>query len=297
MQFVRSFQPSRCLPGLAALALPAAFGLALCLANSAVAGSNQLSAVEDSHGATAPAAQEEPAAASHGTSNAAHGWGYQGNSGPQFWGDLQRDYHLCKAGNTQSPIDLTGAEGGVPAQIEFDYHLTPLSIVNNGHTIQVNYAPGSGITINGKRYELLQFHFHTPSEHAIEGGRSAMEMHLVHKNTAGQLAVIGIMMNLGEENMALSEIWPQLPRRAGDEQKIKGVLVNARDFLPRNATYFRYMGSLTTPPCSEGVNWYVMNTPVTVSVAQVESFARIIGENARPLQAINNRLILGPIVD
>jgi carbonic anhydrase len=279
------------------LALSVAFGALVGLVTSVQAGSSQVSKAEESHSAAPAAKHEEPAAAGHGASSGGHGWGYQGKTGPEFWGDLNKDYHLCKLGGTQSPVDLTGAEGAMPSQIEFDYHLTPLTIVNNGHTVQVNYAPGSGIIVNGKRYELLQFHFHAPSEHAIEGGRSAMEMHLVHKNAEGALAVIGIMMNLGEENLALSEFWSQLPRRSGPEQTIPGVLINARDFLPRDAGYYRYMGSLTTPPCSEGVNWYVMTTPVTVSNKQAEAFSSIVGENARPLQAVKNRLILGPIVN
>jgi carbonic anhydrase len=261
------------------------------------ADSTQVTASDDTRTAAVASTDSEPATANHDATSGGHGWGYEGRNGPDSWGGLSKDYYLCKQGDTQSPIDLARFEGIPAAEIEFDYRLSPLQIVNNGHTIQVNYAPGSGIAVNGERYELLQFHFHTPSEHAVQGDRSAMEMLLVHKSAEGKLAVIGILMNLGDENIALNEVWSQIPRNPGREQTVDRVLINARDFLPRDTRYYRYMGSLTTPPCSEGVNWYVLASPVTASMQQVEQFSRVIGENARPLQAVKNRLILGPILN
>lgn len=222
-------------------------------------------------------------------------WGYEGNAGPDNWGELSSDYLLCKDGQAQSPINIEATEGQAIAPIEFDYHLTPLRVLHNGHTVQLNYEPGSGITVNGKRYELLQFHFHTPSEHAMNGDRAVMEVHFVHKSADGQLAVVGVMMKSGDENLALREIWHKMPRTQSKEQVIADIMINARDLLPKNKSYFRYMGSLTTPPCSEGVNWFVMDEPITVSAPQAQQFAKAVhGNNARPVQAVNNRLLLAP---
>ncbi len=232
---------------------------------------------------------------------AGHGgvhWSYSGKEGPDNWGRLSKDYHMCRQGAEQSPIDIGGTagfDGATVTPIDFDYHLNPVEILNNGHTIQVNYAPGSGITVRGKRFELLQFHFHTPSEHAVGGQRAPMEAHLVHKSADGELAVVGVMMQEGAENMALSEFWGLMPHKAGETKRGKSTLINARDLLPHDAGFYRYMGSLTTPPCSEGVNWYVMAEPVSVSAAQLQQFETMIGANARPVQPAGKRLVLAPL--
>ena len=228
-------------------------------------------------------------------SRAKNTWGYEGKTGPEHWGELSSDYHMCKDGQAQSPIDIDAADGNATGEIEFDYHLTPMKVLHNGHTVQVNYAPGSSITVKGKRYELLQFHFHTPSEHAIGGERTLMEVQFVHKSADGQLAVVAAMMKAGEENLALREIWHGMPQRRVAEKESANITINARDLLPRSRTYYRYIGSLTTPPCSEGVNWLVLQEPITVSAQQAERFAKAVrGNNARPLQAVNNRLLLAP---
>ncbi len=222
-------------------------------------------------------------------------WSYDGKGGPEHWGELSSDYHMCKDGQAQSPIDIDAADGNATGQIEFDYHLTPMKVHHNGNTVQVNYAPGSSITVKGKRYELLHFHFHTPSEHAIGGERTLMEVQFVHKSADGQLAVVAAMMKAGEENLALREIWHGMPQRRSAEKESANITINARDLLPRDQTYYRYIGSLTTPPCSEGVNWLVLQEPITVSAQQAERFAKAVrGNNARPLQAVNNRLLLAP---
>ncbi len=192
----------------------------------------------------------------------------------------------------QSPINMTDTIDANMAQIKFDYRITPLVIVNNGHTVQVNYAKGSSVAIDGKKYELLQFHFHTPSEHMVEGKPFAIEMHLVHKNAEGELAVVAVFMRAGKDNIALEEVWNHLPRQAGGAKTIAGVAVNARDLVPANAAYYRYMGSLTTPPCSEGVNWYVLKTPIQVGKEQIRAIAGILGANNRPTQGLANRLLL-----
>ncbi|MCH9049466.1 MAG: carbonic anhydrase family protein [Proteobacteria bacterium] len=224
----------------------------------------------------------------------AHGtvWGYSGPSSPRYWGDLDPEYRLCQAGKMQSPIDMTETTDAVMSEIKFDYQITLLKIVNNGHTVQVNYAKGSSVSIDGKTYELLQFHFHTPSEHTVEGKPFAVEMHLVHKNAEGELAVVAVFMQPGKDNIALQEVWNHLPRQAGGAKTIASVAVNARDLVPANAAYYRYMGSLTTPPCSEGVNWYVLKTPIEVGKEQIRALADIMGANNRPTQGLANRLLL-----
>lgn len=250
-------------------------------------------AATSSHGGTQVAAKEAAAPASSG-----HGgptWGYTAANGPARWASMSRDYELCGAGAMQSPIDLSRFAGASVEPIDFDYKLSPLEIIHNGHTVQVNYTPGSGITVEGKRFELLQAHFHTPSEHSVGGRRSPMEMHLVHKSASGELAVIGVLLEVGEENLALREFWGAMPSQAGPARAEARVLINPRDLLPKNTGYYRYMGSLTTPPCSEGVNWFVMRQTVTVSVAQIERFAAAVGNNARPTQATNRRFVLAPL--
>ncbi len=234
--------------------------------------------------------EEEEAAGGHGIK-----WGYEGKTGPSRWAKLSKDFRLCGGGTTQSPIDISALTGTSVEPIEFDYNLTPVEIVHNGHTVQVNYQPGSGITVGGKRYELLQFHFHSPSEHSVAGRQAAMELHFVHQSADGELAVVGILMEAGEENMALRETWAMMPKKAGRPRLEERVLINARDLLPRDTGYYRYMGSLTTPPCSEGVNWYLLTQPISVGIEQVQKFAAAVDPNNRPTQALNNRLVLAPM--
>jgi carbonic anhydrase len=231
------------------------------------------------------------AASDHGSGHAAH-WSYRGQGGPDQWGDLKPDYHVCKAGKSQSPIDLTSGIDATLPEIRFDYRVAQLRIANNGHTIQLDFPKGSRMQSGGKTYELLQYHFHAPSEHLIDGKSYPLEVHLVHKNEAGDLAVVGVMFEPGEDNIALQEIWRHLPKQAGDPVAVADVAVNAYDLLPPDRRYHRYMGSLTTPPCSEGVNWHVMRTPLKASARQIKAFIDIAGENARPPQALNSRLLV-----
>ena len=264
------------------------FAAVLALAAGAQASPKQAPSGGADHGAAAEPAKAA-APAEHGApakgdapakvkkSSGGHGgpqWAYEGKQGPENWGQLSQDFRSCASGRMQSPIDIAGGFAANGDAIEFDYNLTPLSILHNGHTIQVNYRPGSSITVGGNRYELLQFHFHTPSEHAVGHARAAMEVHFVHKNATGQLAVVGALMQAGGENVALREIWASMPKKAGPAKVSKQVLVNGRDLLPRDRSYYRYMGSLTTPPCSEGVNWFFLTQPITVSMEQVEQFAK-----------------------
>jgi len=225
-------------------------------------------------------------------------WGYEGADGPSHWGSLAPDFSPCARGQQQSPIDLTDA-GIIRANLgalAFDYHPTPLRIVNNGHTIQVNYGPGSTLTARGKKYQIVQFHFHTPSEHTRNGKLSDMELHIVHQGADKELAVVGVFLEQGPANEALAPIWQAIPTKVGAEKLIAGTMVNVAALLPtarsKNLPYFFYMGSLTTPPCSEGVRWLVLAQPVALSLEQIARFREVIPMNARPLQRLDRRFVL-----
>ncbi len=221
-------------------------------------------------------------------------WSYEGAGAPAHWGDLKSEYALCKGGKSQSPIDISGAQSGDLEAISFDYaNATAEEMVNNGHTIKVSFEPGSSMSINGKQYNLLQFHFHSPSEHTIDGQAADMVAHLVHKADDGQLGVVGVMLNKGEANAVLAPLWEQMPKHKGDEVYFEGdeAKVDLSGFLPENAAYYNYSGSLTTPPCSEGVNWLVLQNPVSVSAEQVAAFTTLFAKSTRPVQPLNGRTI------
>lgn len=226
--------------------------------------------------------------------HAAIHWGYEGEIGPEHWGELSDEYALCSSGLAQSPIDIAQTVPEDLLNIAFNYKPSNLNIVNNGHTIQANCAEGSGIEVDGVRYELLQFHFHAPSEHTINGQFSDMELHLVHKSADGNLAVVGVMLNKGAENAAFAPVFDNMPAVV-DEENNPDALVNTEDLLPEDGLTYRYIGSLTTPPCSENVRWYVMKTPVEVSEAQVAAFEAIFHNNNRPVQPLNDREVVEDI--
>ena len=218
-------------------------------------------------------------------------WGYQGEAGPENWADLSRDFVTCKAGNKQSPIDLRDAVKARLPALEFNYRSVPLTVANNGHTIQVDQNGAGSLKFQGQHYQLLQFHFHTPSEHQIAGRTHEMEMHFVHKNDQGQLAVVGVLINRGKENTALKAVWDGMPKEIGTAE-IAAAVINAGDVLPAGRHYQHYIGSLTTPPCSEGVRWIVMNDPIEMSPAQIRAFKEVFSHNARPVQAREDRFLL-----
>jgi len=219
-------------------------------------------------------------------------WGYAGNEGPEFWGSLSSKFALCDSGKNQSPIDLTGFTEAELAPLEFSYTTEAANLVNNGHSIQANYQPGSSLTVDGHTFELKQFHFHVPSENHIDGQSYPMEAHLVHADKDGNLAVVAVMFEQGEANPVVDALWQQLPLHAGDEAELAGK-VNVEAMLPESRDYYRFNGSLTTPPCSEGVWWLVMKQPVSVSQAQIDKFAEAIPHpNNRPVQPVNARTVL-----
>ena len=222
-------------------------------------------------------------------------WSYSGETGPKYWSELTPENQTCKSGKNQSPIDLRdkGAVGtnGL-ASLDVAYRDVPLKVINNGHTIQVNYPLGSYIKVGGHRYELLQFHFHTPSEHMKEGFNYPMEVHLVHKDGDGNLAVIGIIFQEGEENEALDQLLPYLPKQVGKQMIHRGESLNPRYFFPGNQEFYKYSGSLTTPPCSEGVYWMVFKHTIEASFEQIKQMNELMGENSRPVQPQNARTTL-----
>lgn len=219
-------------------------------------------------------------------------WSYEGEEGPAHWGELSPDFALCSSGKEQSPVDIPASTPLNESGIAFNYQPTAVNILNNGHTIQVNYDEGSLIEVDGTKYNLLQFHFHGPSEHTVNGQSYDMEMHLVHQNADGGLAVVGVLIKSGSENPAFAPMWDNLPAEEGGPEMVSGASVNASDLLPADRAYYRYNGSLTTPPCSEDVKWFMLSTPAELSEGQIDAFEAIMHDNNRPVQPLNDRSFL-----
>jgi len=222
-------------------------------------------------------------------------WSYSGAKGPKHWGALSSEFSTCQAGKNQSPIDLRdkaaiGTQG--LASLDIAYKDVPLKIINNGHSVQVNFPLGSYIKVGGHRYELLQYHFHTPSEHYKEGFAYRMEMHLVHKDGDGNYAVMGVLFQEGEQNEHLNGLLKRLPKEVGKQQIHNDLKLNPVHFLPANTEFYKYSGSLTTPPCSEGVYWMVFKHPIEASAEQIIKMNELMGENARPVQPLFSRNVL-----
>jgi len=221
-------------------------------------------------------------------------FGYDGEIGPEFWGSLAEEYSLCSEGIAQSPIDIISGltTASVLDELKTDYDSTPLEVENNGHTIEVVMAPGSTIKTPSGEYALLQFHFHFESEHTVDGNHSALEAHFVHMNSNGQLAVLGVFIDEGDENTALKTILENAPHDIGINELHDDL--DPEDILPDDKVehYWNYSGSLTTPPCSEGVTWYVAQEHITASREQIEAMATLLHHNNyRPTQALNGRVI------
>lgn len=232
------------------------------------------------------AASDAPA---HG--RAAPHWGYEGDGRPENWGELQSDFKMCQLGLEQTPIDLRDGVRGDVGSVEYDYRPLQLRMVNNGHTVQLNADAGSTCMIGNTRYELLQLHLHHPSEHLLAGKAFDLECHLVHRSSAGALAVVGVFIRPGAENTAMKAFFDSMPDKAGPELKASGTL-DVAAILPKSGGYFRYMGSLTTPPCSEGLTWTVYKEPIEASAAQIRKFAALFQSNARPVQQRNRRFLI-----
>jgi len=218
-------------------------------------------------------------------------WSYEGGNGPAQWGALRPEYALCAQGQRQSPIDLSG---GLPVDLEpvrFHYKPSAFSVLDTGRTVQAQLAPGNHIEVGGRRYELKRMQFHRPSEHRIDGRQFEMSVHLWHEDAQGRHAVVALMLDKGAAQPAVQMVWNNLPLEKHEENAAR-VMLDASTLLPADRRYYTYMGSLTAPPCSEGVQWVVLRTPQTVSAEQLELFARLYPMNARPLQAAAGRRIL-----
>lgn len=225
------------------------------------------------------------------------GWGYQGDVGPDHWGTLDPTFAPCAEGRSQSPIDISSPIITTNAgSLSCHYRPSRLNISLTGRAIQVNYDPGSYITVDGVRYDLLQFHFHAPGEHSLNGRLFPIEMHLVHSDAGGNLAVVGVMLAEGAENRAFDPVWDNLPAAEG-RPSLPGIQINAAGLLPASLSAYRYTGSLTTPPCTEGVAWFVLATPVELSARQIETFTTVCQGNNRPVQPRHGRPILADTPD
>lgn len=227
-------------------------------------------------------------------------WGYGADDGPASWAALSPDYATCASGRAQSPIDLAASTTAdrVPtatnyraAKLRVIRHEHVVDVIDNGHTIQVNYDEGSNLQLGETGYELKQYHFHAPSEHTIDGRNFPMEMHLVHRSAGGKLAVLGVLIEEGAHNPAFEPVWANLPDEAGKEIHHEHVMVNIDDLLPAEHRMYRYEGSLTTPPCSEDVSWFVAVQLIELSADQIAAFSSIFPGNNRPVQPLNDRTV------
>ena len=226
-----------------------------------------------------------------GTILAQH-WGYEGEAGPQNWGKLDPNFGVCASGKNQSPIDLNGFIEADLKALKLDYSAGIVDILNNGHTVQINYAAGSSLAVDGLRFELKQFHFPAPSENKINAKHFSLEGHLVHADKDGNLAVLAVMFQEGAANTLLAKLWEKMPNKAG-EKSAPATGLSVSQLLPNERDYYRFNGSLTTPPCSEGVSWFVIKKPATASKAQIQQFSKAIGfANNRPIQSKNARSVL-----
>ena len=238
----------------------------------------------------APAARRKGEKGKPAGHEAAH-WSYSGEVGPQAWGGMRAEFSLCASGKRQSPIDIREGIAVDLEPIRFNYQSTSFGVIDNGHTVQVNLSPGNSIEIGGRRFELLQFHFHRPSEERIDGRQFDMVAHLVHKDSEGKFAVVAVLLDRGSVQPVVQMVWNNLPLEKMQEMKARTTM-DLNQLLPADRRYYTYMGSLTTPPCSEGVQWVVMRSPVTVSPEQVDIFSRMYPMNARPLQSASGRRIM-----
>ena len=240
--------------------------------------------------AKAPAAGTEPA----------H-WDYGTAKGPVAWGSLDAKYSLCSTGRAQSPVDIVGATRATsgpivsstyrPTPLRIVHHEAKADLVNTGHSIQVNAAGDDTVLVGSDRFALVQFHFHSPSEHTVAGASFPLEMHLVHRSADGRLAVVGVLIREGAYNTSFEPIWSKLPEIVDREMAHDSVMVNIDALLPDNRTHYRYDGSLTTPPCAEGVKWFVLETPVELSAAQIAALRAVLSGNSRPVQPLHGRAL------
>lgn len=256
-----------------------AIALSLLLTTSLQANENAHAKAEDTN------ASKHEAHAKH--------WGYMGDVAPKHWSDVKKEFNMCSEGKMQTPINVIATKDTNLTALDLQYKTGSQSIINNGHTVQVNIADGSVLKIDGADYKLKQFHFHVPSENNINGEAYPLEAHFVHATDDGKLAVVAVMFEEGAENPVLAKAWKKLPSlKVGEEQKCGLKADEVKALMPENKDYYKFMGSLTTPPCSENVKWHVLKTPLTASKEQINAFFSLFSfPNNRPLQPTNERVI------
>ncbi len=242
-----------------------------------------------------PAAPAQDADYSHYQSPWKTVWEYRGPRGADHWSALDPGYSLCNDGKEQSPIDIDGAQKAPLPALQFEYTREPARyVINNRYTIRVNYhdAPGAGsfLVVGGKRYQLIQFHFHRPSEETVHGKRYAMVLHLMHRASDGEVAGVAVFLKAGHANGTVQRVWQHMPEHEG-QVAVPGMVLDPADMLPRDTSYYEYMGSVSAPPCTEHVRWFVLKTPVEVSAAQLKAFAKLFPDDARPVQPLNGRVV------
>ncbi len=230
--------------------------------------------------------------AKHETHHQKH-WAYMGNVGPKHWSEVKKEFHMCSEGKQQTPINVVATKDVDLKPLDLNYTAGSSSIINNGHTIQVNVAEGNVLKIDGADYKLKQFHFHVPSENNINGKAYPLEAHFVHATDDGKLAVVAVMFEEGAENPVLAKAWKKVPSlKVGEEAKCGLSADEVKALMPENKDYYKFMGSLTTPPCSENVKWYVYKNTMTASKEQINTFFSTFSfPNNRPVQATNDREI------
>ncbi len=233
----------------------------------------------------APAVAHDPHDAPH--------WSYEGETGPQAWGQLQPSFNLCAIGKRQSPIHIEDSEAllGPAEPLQVNYLPSKGSVVNNGHTIQVDLEGSNTLTVRGSTYKLVQFHFHHPAEEKLNYKGFAMVAHLVHQNAKGQLAVLAVLFDPGDASPMVQKVWTHMPLDVGDRVGLPDGLIDLNETLPKDMRYYQFMGSLTTPPCTEGVLWLVLRQPMTLSREQLKLFAQLFPNNARPTQPTLGRVV------
>jgi carbonic anhydrase len=221
-------------------------------------------------------------------------WSYKGADGPEHWGALDPKYAVCTVGRAQSPIDIRDPQPADLPSLQFVHAVGPLHMINNGYTaVRVNYAPGNGnlLIVGDRRYQLTQFHFHHPSEEYVDGRPAAMGLHLMYAAGDGTTAAVAVLLQVGGANATIQQLWAHMPATPGREHLVPGVEINPAGLLPRDTAYYTYQGSLTAPPCTEGVTWFVLKTPVHISAEQITAFARLYPHNVRPIQPLNGRVV------
>ncbi len=262
----------------------------LLLASITAYASDTSHAPQASHSTERSHAAEKAAPAKESHANGAVHWSYSGDTGPGLWAQLSPQFAAC-AGKNQSPVDLKDFVEADLTPLKINYQ-SDQEVVNNGHTVKVNVGGGGSIEVDGMNFRLLQFHFHAPSENHIMGKSFPLESHLVHANDQGELAVIAVMYEEGAEDHELTKVWRVMPKRVGDTNAMSAA-VNADKLLPSDRDYYRFSGSLTTPPCTEGVRWLVMKRPLTASREQIKEFEYVMRHpNNRPIQPLNGRPVL-----